>query len=263
MLGRIIFIHDIHSQSVIDSLKIELENSQGVKRYDILIELFKENLVLNYDSALDYASMAMKQSLINGDSLSIVKGFNATGWAKMKLGNSLCIPDFEYALGIAERNNYKDQVKFLLNNLAISHSNFANYDKALEYNFKSLQLRQTEGKPLDISVALNNIGIVYSYLLDYENALNYFIQSKELKENNGIQYDLDRAYINIAMTYFKLENYDDASINITKVLELCKAGCGDEVNLEAHYVLSEILIKTNELKKSEEELKFAIRIAKG
>ncbi|MEQ9414775.1 MAG: tetratricopeptide repeat-containing sensor histidine kinase [Cyclobacteriaceae bacterium] len=248
--------------SEIDSIKKILPLSKGHEHFELLIELFKKNLGVNYDSALHYASLATIKARQIGDSLSIVKSYNAQGWTRMRLGSSLCIPDFEYALEIARRNGYQDQVKYLLNNLAISHNDFANYDKALEYHFQSLQLRQLEGKASDISVALNNIGLVYSNLLDYENALAYFQQSKDLKEKNGINYDLDRAYINIALTQFNLGDYDLALENISKVLEICNEGCNDEVQVEAYFALAKISMKKNLLSKARDELKKTIEIAR-
>jgi signal transduction histidine kinase len=252
-----------YSQSQeIDSLRNELLKSRGQKRFQVLFELFKENLHLNYDSALYYARYAVEQARINGDSLSIVNAYNANGFVRMKLGSSLCIPDFEYALEIARRNGYKDQIKYLLNNLANAHNDFADYDKALDYHFQSLQLRQLEGEAIDISIALNNIGLVYSNLLDYENALSYFQQSKDLKEENGISHDLDRAYINIALAHFNLRNYELASENISKVLELCKKGCNDEVQVEAHYALAKISMEKNILNEAIDELDKTIKIAR-
>ncbi|MFZ1808788.1 MAG: tetratricopeptide repeat-containing sensor histidine kinase [Cyclobacteriaceae bacterium] len=248
--------------SEIDSIKKILPASKGHKHFELLIDLFKENLGINYDSALFYSSSAVKQARLIGDSLAIVKAYNANGFVRMKLGSSLCIPDFEYALEIARRNGYETQVKFLLNNLANSHNDFADYDKALDYHFQSLQLRQLEGKAADISIALNNIGLVYSNLLDYENALSYFQQSKDLKEKNDLSYDLDRAYINIALAHFNLRNYELASENISKVLELCEHGCNDEVQVEAHYALAKISMEKKILTRAREELDNTIKLAR-
>ncbi|HNP08654.1 MAG TPA: tetratricopeptide repeat protein, partial [Cyclobacteriaceae bacterium] len=252
----------IAQPSEIDSLQKTLALSKGQDRFNTLFELFKKNLTRDYDSALYYSSLAVSQARENGDSLSIVKAYNAKGWVRMKLGSSLCIPDFEYALEIARRNDYNEQVKFLLNNLAISHNDFADYDKALDYHFQSLQLRQLEGKASDISVAMNNIGLVYSNLLDYENALTYFQQTKDLKEKNGISYDLDRAYINIALTHFNLGDFELALDNISKVLEICEDGCNDEVQVEAHYALAKISMEKNALTKARDELAETIKIAR-
>ena len=255
--------HGAVAQSrALDSLRERLPHAKGQERYGTLIELFKENLGINYDSALRYASMAVDQARQNGDSLAMVKAYNAQGWVRMKLGSSLCIPDFEYALGIARGNGYQDQVKYLLNNLAIAHGDFANYDKALDYHFQSLQLRQLEGNALDISISLNNIGVIYSFLQDYENALKYFVQSKDLKEENNISHDLDRAYINIALANFNLKKYDEALRDITKVFEVCEDECNDEVLVEAHYAMARIMQKKGQLNKAKGELDKTIALAR-
>ncbi len=254
-------IHAQPSPRIVE-LKQELPAAKGQHRFDVLLNLFKENLNVNYDSALYYSSLAVIQARINRDSISIVKAYNANGWVRMRMGNSLCIPDFEFALEIARRNGYKEQVKFLLNNLAISHSDFANYDKALDYHFQSLQLRQLDGDALDISIALNNIGIVYSNLQDYENALDYFLQSKDMKEDHDITHDLDRAYINIALAYFNLGDYKEAINNVTKVLKICESNCNDDVLIEAHYAMARISQETKNVEKAEIELESTIKMAK-
>lgn len=249
-------------EASIDEIKSSLQQAKGHERFDLLIDLFRESLALNYDTALNYSTQAVYQGLQNNDSLEIVRAYNANGFVRMRLGSSLCIPDFEYALEIAQRNDYKDQVKFLLNNLALAHTDFASYDKALDYNFQSLQLRQEEGVPLDISIALNNIGIVYSNLKDYENALEYYTKAKDLREKNGLTYGLDMTHINIALAHYNLGNYEDALENISIVLGMCINGCDDEVALEAHYALAKVSYEMDNLQKAQGELVKTISIAK-
>lgn len=248
------------SQNV-DSLRQELKRA-GVDRFEIYYGLFREFLSINIDSSIVYSQYAVEAALSKKDSLDIVKALNARGWARKKIGNPACVPDFELALEVARRNGYADQVKFLLNNLALSHSEFANYDEALDYNFQSLQLRQESGNPTDISIALNNIGLVYSNLRDYDNALLYYVKCKDLKEANGIDHDLDRAYVNIAETYFNRGEYILANQYIDKVFDLCRdRGCKDDVLAEARYALSKILIQKEEFSQALGELDKTIDIA--
>ena len=68
--------------SEIDSLQRILPLSQGQDRFNVLIELFKTNLTRNYDSALYYSTLAVTQARQNGDSLSMVKAYNAKGWVR-------------------------------------------------------------------------------------------------------------------------------------------------------------------------------------
>lgn len=249
------------SQNV-DSLRQELKRA-GVDRFEIYYGLFREFLSINIDSSIVYSQYAVEEALSKKDSLCIVKAFNARGWARRKIGNPACVPDFEFALEVARRNGYADQVMFLLNNLALSHSEFANYDEALDYNFQSLQIRQESGNPTDISIALNNIGLVYSNLKDYDNALLYYVKCKDLKEANGIGHDLDRAYVNIAETYFNRGEYILANKSIDKVFDLCRdRGCKDDVLAEARYAMSKILIQRPDFESALAELDKTIEIAR-
>lgn len=253
---------DLRAQNnVIDSLKYELKKTDSSQHFPILLEMFKESIEISRDSALYYAGKLVTRSLKDADSLNIVVAFNAQGNMKRELGLPTCIPDFEFALAIAKRRGFSNQVKFLLNNLAISHGKFAQYDEALDYNFQSLQLREEMGSPQDISIALNNIGIVYSNLMDYENALSFFVRCKEMKEANGITWDLDRAYINIGETYMHIDNYDAAHNAIAKVFELCEGGCKDDVLAEAHYAMAKILLQKEDFAAALEELDKTIEIA--
>lgn len=246
----------LHAQNpTLDSLNQRLATTNSNKHFPILLEIFKEQISLNYDSALFYAEKLVNRALADGDSLSIVISLNARGNVKRELGISSCIPDFEFALEIAQRMRFTNQTKFLLNNLALAHGKFAQYDEALDYNFQSLQLRQEIGNKQDISIALNNIGVVYSNLQDYENALSYFIQCKDMKEANGITHDLDRAYVNIGVTYFQMENYVAADSAIATVFKLCiQQGCKEDVMAEARYALAKILIKKEEYEPARKEL---------
>ena len=156
---------------VIDSLKNELEKSSDVDRFEILIGLFRESISTDYATALDYAKQAGAQAEALGDSLFMVRAYNAEGWVKMKIGHpQQAIPYFEKALNIAKMKNFNEQTKFLLNNMAQAYTDMASYDKALDYNFQSLEIREREGDPTSISITYNNIGSVYSYLKNYESA---------------------------------------------------------------------------------------------
>ncbi len=258
----LVTVAGVAQSPTIEELESKLKSAKGHQRFDLLIDLFRENLAINYDSALDYSTLAIRQSISNGDSLEIVKAYNANGYARWRLASSLCIPDFEYALGIAKRNNFLDQEKYLLNNLANAHVDFANYDKALDYNFQSLQLRLTDANPKEINVALNNIGVVYSNLNDFENALIYFQRSRDLKEQNNISFDLDLTYVNIALAYYNLKNYDEALNNLMKVLQICEKGCRDDVKLEARYALAKVYLETKKIIAAKSELDSAIDIAR-
>ena len=240
--------------AVVDSLKVELEKSSGQQRYEVLFELFRQSIGNDYATALTYAGQASAQAEALGDSLAMVKAYNAQGWIKMKIGNPLqAIPHFEIALKIAKIKDFRDQIKFLLNNIGQAYTDMANYDKALDYNFQSLEIREEEGDPTALSIAYNNIGNVYSYLKNYEAALEYYNKSRETKEKNNIRHDLDRVYNNIGLTYLAMKQYETAMTYLKKVSAICETGCNDEVAMAMHYAMGQVFLEAGSFARAEQE----------
>jgi signal transduction histidine kinase len=225
-------------QSKIDSLKQVLTSVEGKSKYEVLFGLFVQHLDKDNQEALKYARESLVQATLIGDSLSIVKANRAEGYALGKIGqNDEGIRVFIRALKIAERNNYADQVKFLLNNIALAYTYQANYDKALDFHFKSLVIREAGGNKSEISITKNNIGIVYYRLKDFEMALDYYQQSLNTKKEIGDTYDLDRTLINIALCYQQLRNYEMVPGYIKEAFNVCQPNCSESTLMEGHTAL--------------------------
>lgn len=237
----------------IDSLENLLGKAAGRARFDILYSLFREYIPIDQDKSLSYASESLSQALQDGDSLNIVKALNAKGYlVRQKGGLRESIKTFEYGLSIARRNKFKDQIKFILNNLALTHTLNASYDKALGYNFESLRIRELEGNPTDIVVALSNIGLVYQELEDNENALTYYQRAYDVSIENKLNFNLERCLVNMGLVYNALGKYSKAEDKITEALGICESGnCKDEVLNEAYLAIGIALLQQKEYLKAE------------
>ncbi|MGE0771691.1 MAG: tetratricopeptide repeat protein [Cyclobacteriaceae bacterium] len=250
-------------QGRLDSLKARLNHVQGELRFETSFELFETYFAINLDSALLYVDESVQLAHQLGDSLLITRSHNARGWTRYKQSQpALCIPDFEYALGIAKRNSFKDQEKFLLNNLVLAHTDASNFDIALDYSFQSLRIREELKNPLEISIALNNVGIVYLKLADFEHALEYFERSRRVKETNDIKYDLDRCYVNIGIAQQALENFEKALESIDHALQICEP-CQDRLQVEAYYGRGLALFELKRFDDADRAFRKALQIAKG
>lgn len=231
----------LFGQSV-DSLKALLDGKLGADKFDILFELSRAYTSTSWDEAFAYSNQANELAYQLGDSFRIVKScrLNAQILRRLdKLDES--IEAFETALSIAERNQDKSEflteIKYILNGLAITHTFLANYDKALDFHFRSLVLREREGDKFEISVTLNNIGLVYFKLRNYERAKEYFDRSLSLRIESKDNYDLDRLYINLGMTSIHLKNFDEALDYISQGLKTCGDNCSNDVILEGEFGL--------------------------
>ena len=96
----------------------------------------------------------------------------------------------------------------------VYHYKIGDYDKALEYHLKALEIREKVlGKEHpDTAISYNNIGTVYYIKGDYDNALKYLFKALEIREKKlGPEHPLTRTtYRNIGNVYMKMGNKQEA-----------------------------------------------------
>src|SRR5688572_4302951 len=132
----------------------------------ITVELGRSYLYIDNHKSYQHSSDGYELATQYGDSAKMVRAGRVAGIALGELERAQeSIAVLEQVLPIAKRNyhrpEYKDEYKKILNGLAVAHTFSAEYDKALEYHFESLVVRESEGYQAAISIALNNIGFVY------------------------------------------------------------------------------------------------------
>jgi signal transduction histidine kinase len=223
----------------IDSLlKLLPHVSKAADKADVYYELAYEYIILDVELALKYSKLSYFESGKVGDSLRMVKAGRLLTSAYRRLDKiDSSIITARNVLNISIRNNYPGEIKILFNSLAMAYSLKAEYDRALDYHFKSLVLREEDGNKSEISITLNNIGFVYFKLKNYEKAIDYFNRSLELKKEINDTWDLDRVYLNIGLCNIQLMNFNEALESIKKGLAICGSNCSDEVLMEGVYAL--------------------------
>lgn len=225
----------------VDSLKALLISSQGNSlkdRFDILYGLAYELFDVNNDEAILYSNQSYTLAHELGDSLKIVRSGRLNGQLLRRLGklneSASILRDL---LPIASRNNFLDEKKKILNALAIAFTFLANYDKALEYHFESLMIREREGDKAMIATALANIGLVYYKLTNFEEAIKYFLKSVQLKKEVNDKFDLDRLLINIGLCYTQLGDFIKAKQYFDSGFEVCGETCSNIIIIEGNFGL--------------------------
>jgi tetratricopeptide (TPR) repeat protein len=204
--------------------------------FEVLMELAKAYVDIDNTKAIGYGKKAQSFALETTDSLSIIKSSRIVGQLYNRLGAvDLAIKELLPILPFAEAHLYKEEVKMILNSLAASFTYKAEYDKALEYHFKSLVLREQEQNRQDISIALNNIGVVYTQLGNFEQALVYFKRCLEIKESINDNLDLDRLFLNLASCHTQLKNSAEAESYFDRAIGACKPNCTKVVLIVASH----------------------------
>jgi signal transduction histidine kinase len=230
---------------------------------DIEVELAWYLLFVEDAQAQRYASDAYRLALQFGDSTILVKAGRIRGQALRRLDRlQESIDVLSSVLPVAKRNLLLDEYKKILNGLAVAHTYKAEYDKALEYNFQSLVLREAEGNKPEISITLNNIGLVYFKLHNYEGALKYYNQALRLKEESSDTLDLDRLYINMGLCYLHLKKFNAAKDYTLRGLTICGENCDEEIRLNGEFGLGEASFRLEEYDEAEMHLKRSLEIAR-
>lgn len=214
----------------IDSLKSLIEERQGLDQFDIIYDLVFEYIGIgDYDSAIPLLDNAYKIGLAYGDSLRIVKSMRVKGQLLRRLDKSNeSISDLVRILSIAKRNGFVEEQKYILNVLAVAYTMNAHYDKALEYHFQALVLREKDGDHQRITESLNNIGLVYFKLRNYPKALDYYYLA--LEHDNKVEKSIlkDGLLINIGLCLNQQRNYKEARKLFKNAMDYCKPNCADE-----------------------------------
>lgn len=129
----------------------------------------------------------------------------------------------ERALKMAEEIQYAEGIATSYRNIGNFFWTQGDYDKALEYSFKSLKkLEENEGSIREIARSYNSIALVYRDLKNYNSALNFFFKSLDIfkeiqdKERIGILYN------NIGGLYVRQKKYREALVNLLKANKLFK-----------------------------------------
>ena len=72
-----------------------------------------------------------------------------------------------------------------INCIGVIYGQLNNYEKALEYFLKSLEINEEIGNKKGISYSLGNIGILYRRLKKYDKAIEYLLESLKIEEEIG------------------------------------------------------------------------------
>jgi tetratricopeptide (TPR) repeat protein len=255
-----------HIDSLERILKGKLSNSE---RFDVLEKLFDHYKATDYQKALGYANQSYSTALAMGDSNKIVLGGRHQAYVLMDLGkNKEAVKILKKILAIAERNKEKSpelkkQIKFILNNAGIAYDHLGNYDRALEYHFKSLSIREEEGDKKSIGTALNNLGNIFHNLRDHKKAIEYYQQALNTKENIGDIVNLDRIHINIGLCYIQLNELKKAIYFINQGLNVCGLNCSDDIKREGFSGLGAAHYKNGDTNKAEDFLLRSLSISRS
>lgn len=264
-LGFLVFQVCIYAQgqNKIDSLRTLLRNASDKQRFELEFQLAYELFDVDNQEALKYAQDAYEKSYSFSDSLQIVRSGRLLGQILRRVDQvDEAIRILRAVLPIAHRNKFTGEEKFILNAVALAYTLKADYDKALDFNFQSLVVREREGDKSEISIALNNIGLVYFKLKNYDKALEYYERSLQYKREVNDKYDLDGLLINLGISNIHLKRPGKAKEYIEEGLKICGGNCRVEVQINGEFGLGVADFNLKDYAQAEEHFKRSLDISR-
>ena len=170
-----------------------------------------EIVAAQYDSSHAIAQLSAALAEQRKDTLLLAKSVLLEGDALFRkreyepAGGRLTV-----ALGHFESVENKSGEGMALMSLGNLNNNQGNYDAALEYYGRALEISQELEQRIQTARISANMGVVYRRLGQYEEALDRYLSTLEIWEESNNKPALAVMYLNLGGLYYQLDDYDEA-----------------------------------------------------
>lgn len=219
---------------LVDSLQTVACSSTGERKYSALHELAASYFDADNEKALQVVKEAELVANAIKDSLLIVKSRRLKGQILFRLGQPQAVIELLDPLLLGGHLRHSEQeLMSILNLMGISHLFIGQFDKSLDYHFRTLRMAKFLADSGYMAMSLGNIAISYYKLKSYRKALPYLIESYELEKLTN---DKDFSTpMNISLCYSNLRDFERARAYLEESLELCSGRCRTSANLHIKY----------------------------
>ena len=144
------------------------------------------------------------------DSIRLGRVQNLIGLNHMYLGNyPVSMKSFQSGLLLLELTNNEESQFYaeILGNKALLYEKLSDFEKALEFQHKALNIHTKNEYQLGVSNTYTNIGQLYGHLEEPEKALAMFNKALEIKYMLGNKLGIANALSNLGIAHNQLNNY--------------------------------------------------------
>lgn len=177
-----------------------------------------------YNTALELftkMSIADNNNLSNQGKIGISNCNNGLGLVAFHQGNyQQAIEYFQKALDISAELNNKNGVANAYNNIGLVHWKQDNHNRAIEYYALALNIFKELDSKSGMSSCYNNIAIILKTQEKYDQALENYKKSLQIEFDQNNKKGIAAAYNNIGMLYAEINDYHLAHEYYTKALQL-------------------------------------------
>jgi len=169
--------------------------------------------LINYERALEYADEG-------GDKLARVRVLVALSSYYINLSETdKAIEICHQGIGEATSIDNTDAAAQFYNNLSLAHSYVLEYEKAVAYADKSIELKKQSSHEESLANAYLNKGYYLGEMGKYEESFQYYELAITLYRKHNTYHALTQTYINYAWTYTDLKQFKKARMHLARALD--------------------------------------------
>jgi signal transduction histidine kinase len=216
----------------------------------------------DYYNAIDNHNKSRKYYQQLNDTLGVAKVSNSIGLIEIKRGNyAVGLKNSLAAISIFEKQGLNDELSSAYNNLAEAYFKTNQIDKAIDFNFKALEVRKLTDDTNGIKASTKNIAGLYSIRKEHRKAIEYYEKVLALL-NPEIDQDLRGEILpKLGSEYLKFKEYDKASDYLVEGLKYNRKQGNEEGILRALNAIGNLNLQKKKVKLAELQLNEAYDIA--
>ncbi len=247
----------------IDSLKALLSRQKGIEHVQTLSYLSRALTFKDPAEALRFGRLALEESFSLQDSIKVCQALIDLSYVHKYMGDlRTALNNLNRAYYIAKKKNDYESLIKSLTGLGSVYYSLAIYDKALDYHFKSIKLKEEHKDKRRLAFSYNNIGLVFYKVDDTDQALDYFNKALKIKLEMGDTIKVLSTYINMGLVYNELEDDKKAKDIFKKVVDISKKYDFYRYTGDAYNGLGNVYIRENNYDSAEYYLNLALLEAK-
>ena len=258
-IGTLLLNQSDYNQAVeyyYKSLKIneELQDTLNLTyNYNNLGQVFYTIGDLEKSKKYYFECIKLSKSLGLNSTLATV--YSSLGNLEEKPQEKLSFLDTAYSYTSNETNEY--YLIGIYENYANAYSLLKNWEKSLEYSFKSLELAEKIKTPLYIGKVSVAIGDWYSQIGKQDSAIYFLRKGIKILEENNISLDIGNSYVTLGKHLAKHGNYKEAFFFMEKGLSIQDSTLNSEITKQIEVNSAKYEFEKNQRTIAEQQLQIS------
>ncbi|MEO1032375.1 MAG: tetratricopeptide repeat protein [Bacteroidota bacterium] len=216
----------------------------------------------DYYNAIDNYDKSRKYYLQISDTLGVAKVSNSIGLIEIKRGNyAIGLQNSLSAIDIFEKRGLIDELSSAYSNLAEAYFKTNQIDKAIDFNFKALDVRKRIDDRDGIIASTKNIADLYSMRKEHRKAIEFYENVLDML-NPTTDKDLRGEILpKLGSEYLEFKEYDKASEYLVEGLKYNRRQGNQEGILLALNAIGHLNLQKQNVRLAEIQLDEAYNIA--